>query len=435
MTPGARLQAAIELLDEIARAPSPADVVIGRWARGHRYAGGGDRRAIRDLVYGKIRHRRQIEWWLERSGAALDSRSSLIAALILIEQWEPAAVAAAFDGGRYAPSPLSAAEHRLVESLAAGVLDDPAQPADVRANVPAWLMPRLQDALGDETSVALDALAREAPVDLRVNTLKATRTAAEEILAADGIEAAETPISPLGLRLAGRVPLAASRAWRDGLVDVQDEGSQIVALIADARPGQQIVDYCAGAGGKALALAASMNNEGRIVACDTAAARLRRGRERLRRAGVGIVEEHVIGADDTAWRVENAGRFERILVDAPCSGSGAWRRSPDAKWRLTETELVALCDLQDRLLDEAAELVAVDGRLIFATCSVLKCENEARIAAFLERDPRFVPMPVARVCADILPGATVAVEGDVLKLAPHRHGTDGFFAAILERRR
>ena len=434
MTPGARLQAAIELLDEIARAQSPADVVIGRWARGHRYAGGGDRRAIRNLVYGAIRHRRQVEWWVERSGAPVDSRSTLIVVLSLIERQDPAAVMGAFDGGRYCPAPLSDPEGRLLESLAETTLDDPAQPADVRANVPAWLMARLEEAFGAETGAALDALAREAPVDLRVNTLKATRAEAAEVLAADGIEAVETPISPLGLRLAGRVPLAASRAWRDGLVDLQDEGSQIVALVADAKPGQQVVDYCAGAGGKALALAAAMNGEGRIVACDTAAARLRRGRERLRRAGVGIVEEHVIGTDDAAWRVENAGRFERVLVDAPCSGSGAWRRSPDAKWRLTETELVALCDLQDRLLDEAAELVAVGGRLIFATCSVLRCENEARIAAFRERDPRFTPVPVERICGEILPDAAGAEEG-VLKLSPHRHGTDGFFAAVLERGR
>jgi 16S rRNA (cytosine967-C5)-methyltransferase len=434
MTPGARFQAAIELLDEIAHARSPADVVIGRWARGHRYAGGGDRRAIRDLVYGAIRHKRQVEWWVERCGATVNVRSVLIAVLCLIEHRDPAAVTAAFDGGRYAAAPLSDPECRLLEALAEGVLDDPAQPADVRANVPAWLMTRLEEAFGAETGPALDALAREAPVDLRVSTLKATRAEAAAVLAADGIEAAETLVSPLGLRLAGRVPLAASRAWRDGLVDLQDEGSQIVALIADARPGQQVVDYCAGAGGKALALAASMNNEGRIVACDTAASRLRRGRERLRRAGVGIVEEHVIGPDDAAWRLENAGRFERVLVDAPCSGSGAWRRSPDAKWRLTETELVALCDLQDRLLDEAAGLVAVEGRLIFATCSVLKCENEARIAAFLERDARFALVPVERICAEILSGAPVAVDG-VLKLAPHRQGTDGFFAAILERRR
>ncbi len=434
MTPGARLQAAIELLDEIARAQSPADVVIGRWARGHRYAGGGDRRAIRDLVYGVIRHRRQVDWWIGRSGATEDARSRLIVVLSLIEHQDPAAVAAAFDGSRYGAASLSDSEFRLLETIANGTLDDPAQPADVRANVPAWLMARLEEAFGVETGAALDALAREAPVDLRVNTLKATRAEAAGILAADGIEAAETPVSPLGLRLVGRVPLAASRAWREGLIDLQDEGSQIVALIADARPGQQVVDYCAGAGGKALALAASMNNEGRIVACDTAALRLRRGRERLRRAGVDIVVEHVIGADDAAWRLENEGQFDRVLVDAPCSGSGAWRRSPDAKWRLSETELVALCNLQDRLLDEAAGLVAMAGRLIFATCSVLKCENEARITAFLERDPRFTPVPVEGICAEILPGAAVSAEG-VLKLAPHRQGTDGFFAAILERRR
>lgn len=437
MTPGARLQAAIDLLDAIDRGDTPADRIVARWGRASRFAGGGDRRAVRDLVYHAIRRRRQIEWWVERFGEAADGRMTLIVVLSLILGWDAATIAAAFGGGRYDPSPMTVTECHLLDFITGVALDDPAQPLDVRCNVPEWLLPRLAEAFGDETEAALAALARQAPTDLRVNTLKADRPAALKALAEDGIEAAETPHSPLGLRLAARRPLAASRAWRDGLVEVQDEGSQIVALIVDARPGQRVADYCAGAGGKALALAAAMANEGRIVACDTAASRLRRGRERLRRAGVAIAEERVLDAA-ADWRRANAGGFDRVLVDVPCSGSGAWRRNPDAKWRLTEEELTRLCGQQDRLLDEAAELVAVGGRLVYATCSVLRCENERAVGAFLARDPRFTIMPLATVWPAILPeilqDAPPAREG-FLELTPHRHGTDAFFAAILERGR
>lgn len=432
MTPGARIQATVDLLQEIGHGAAPADEIVAHWARRNRFAGGGDRRAIRDLVFEEIRHRRQLDWWLDRAGAAPLPRLRVIAVLVLVQRWEVARIAAAFGGDRYAAPALSDAERQVVEALAAQPLDHPDQPRDVRLNYPGWLDPMLSASFGDAIEPEMAALSGEATVDLRVNTLKADRAAAERTLREGGIDAAPTPLSPIGLRLAGRVQLAQSKAWRDGLVELQDEGSQIAALLVGARPGETVLDLCAGGGGKALALAAAMENSGRIVACDVSAARLRQGRERFRRAGVSIVEECVLSSDEDPWIVANAGAFDRILVDAPCSGSGAWRRNPDARWRLTPDGLVGLQGQQDRLLASAATLVRPGGRIVYVTCSILREENEARVAAFLGRADRFRVLPVPSVWADSVGVGCPALE-DYLKLTPYRHGTDGFFAGVLER--
>ena len=432
MTPGARIQAAIELLEAVEHGERPADWILQRWARANRYAGGGDRRAIQGLVYGAIRRRRQLVWWLDRGGVAEAPRAIVIAALALIEDWSPGRIADAFNGGRYSPAPLTAAEAALAERLAGWPLDDADQPVDVRGNVPDWLLPQLEADLGDGLAAELAALNTEAPVDLRVNTLKTDREMARTSLEAAGIAAAPTPLSPLGLRLQTRGQLTTSQAWRDGWIEPQDEGSQVVALLTDVSPGDRVADFCAGAGGKTLALAGAMENRGRIVACDIAEDRLRRSRARRERAGVTIVEERVLQEDADPWVAGNAGAFARVLLDAPCSGSGAWRRQPDARWRLTPDVLDEFCDLQDRLLTAAGGLVAPGGRLVYATCSVLACENAQRVAAFLDRTPDFAPVPIAGVWANCI-GSGCPADGDYLFLTPAKHGTDGFFAAVLER--
>ena len=266
-----------------------------------------------------------------------------------------------FDGARYAPAPLDAGEVAAGKRLAGAALDDPEQPLDVRCEVPAWLLPQLRAGLGADLERELAALSREAPLDLRVNSLKATRADAQAALAEEEIASAVGRFSPWALRLDGRRPIAATRAFRAGLVEVQDEGSQLIAALVGARPGERVCDLCAGAGGKTLALAAAMENRGQLVACDTLKGRLDRSAVRLKRAGAHNVTRRHLKSESDPWIKRHKSGFHRVLVDAPCSGSGAWRRNPDARWRLTPEGLEELTALQGRLLVSAARLVRPGG--------------------------------------------------------------------------
>jgi 16S rRNA (cytosine967-C5)-methyltransferase len=236
----------------------------------------------------------------------------------------------------------------------------------------------------------------------------------------------------LGLRVWERIPLATLPSFREGLVEVQDEGSQIASLLADARPGMRVVDFCAGAGGKTLALAAGMKNRGHIVACDVSERRLERSAQRLRRAGVSNAERRVLSSARDKWVKRHAASFDRVFVDAPCTGTGTWRRNPDAKWRLTPNDVDELVALQSEILDSACRLVKPGGRLVYVTCSLLREEDEAQVERFLAAHRDFTLLPVPRVWKAAV-GRASPVEDEMLRLTPARHGTDGFFAAILER--
>jgi len=277
------------------------------------------------------------------------------------------------------------------------------------------------------------ALCGTAALDLRVNRLKVEdREKARAALAREGIDAARTPLSPLGLRLFERVPLGTLETFRSGAIEVQDEGSQLAALLADARAGMRVVDFCAGAGGKTLALAASMENRGHLVACDIAAKRLERATERLRRAGASIVQRVPLTSARDKWVKRHAQGFDRVFVDAPCTGTGTWRRNPDAKWRLGPEDLAELAALQAEILDSAQRLVKPGGRLVYVTCSLLTEENEQQVAHFLARHPAFTLLPVGPVWRAVI-GTEAPAEGEMLRLTPARHGTDGFFVALIER--
>jgi 16S rRNA (cytosine967-C5)-methyltransferase len=427
MITAGRIAASIELLDIIETARKrPADAVANDYFRARRFIGSGDRRAISDRVWSVLRSRRRLEWWLKDSPV---TGRMLIAASLLTEGWALSGVVQTYSGGQYAAPALNAAEKSVLARVEGHTLDHPGMPDAIRLEVPDWILPLLTARFGDATPAELSALSTEAPLDLRANLLKATREEAQAALTAEGWESRLTPYSPWGLRIDGRRPVTSGPAFQTGLVEIQDEGSQLIAVMVDAHPGMRVVDWCAGAGGKTLAMASRMNNRGQIVACDVSRARLEGAAPRLKRAGVHNVERHLVESGDK-WLKRRAGAFDRVLVDAPCTGTGTWRRNPDARIRLTETDLAELVPKQAMILDTAQSLVRKGGRLVYATCSLLVEENEAQVAAFLLRHPDFAVVPLARAWPLESP---VPCAGEYLSLTPARHGTDGFFAAVLER--
>ena len=438
MTPGARVAATIELLDEIvSHSERPADLVANAYFRARRFIGGGDRRAVSDRVWSILRRYGQLAWWLERTRHPDRGGRAIVAAdLMLVEGLDMPGLEAMFDGGTYRPSRLDEAEYRALRQMEGHSLPHPEQPDWVRLNIQEWVAPHFREAYGEGWGREIAALDTPPPVDLRVNRLKATVEEAREALARDGIETEPMRYAPDGLRLRRRLSVVKGEAFQNGLVEIQDEGSQLVAALVDAQPGMQIADYCAGAGGKTLAMAARMNNKGRVVAMDVYESRLDRSAQRLRRAGAHNVERRAIDADNRKWLKRQAGAFDRVLVDAPCTGTGTWRRNPDGRWTLQPKDLEELLPKQSAILDAASKLVKPGGGLIYATCSVLPAENEKQIAAFLERNDRFEVVPVGALWRDVLstePPPEVE-NGPYLRLSPLKHGTDGFFAAALVRK-
>ncbi|ADP70942.1 Fmu (Sun) domain protein [Rhodomicrobium vannielii ATCC 17100] len=429
MQTGARLQAAIEILSEIRERGRPASVALADWGRSHRFAGSGDRAWIGNLVYDSLRRKGSLAFLMNCD----EPRPVALAALHCSWGLTADDIAVLCSGEEHAPEPLTAAE---IAGLESGDLS--AAPAHVQGDYPEWLAASFAAAFGARAIEEGKALANRAPVDLRVNTLKATR---DKVLKAfDRHNAVETPWSPIGVRLPPREGGArnpnveADPAHGKGWFEVQDEGSQIAALIADAEPRMQVADLCAGSGGKTLALAAHMQNTGQIYAYDADATRFRPIFERLKRAGARNVQ--TLQPGETAALDPLAGHMDLVLVDAPCTGTGVWRRKPDAKWRLSPAQLDERVATQSTLLDVAATLVKPGGKLAYVTCSILPEENQHQIEAFLARAPGFAAIDVARRAKDVL-GRTVetayAGEGHGLLLTPASHETDGFFIALLTR--
>jgi 16S rRNA (cytosine967-C5)-methyltransferase len=432
LTPGAQLAAAIDILSAIDTGEHPADDIAAGYFRRRRYIGAKDRAGIAGHVYAVLRQRVALDWWIQKHRAEIGPRTRLLTALVLIEGWRPEAIAAACDGGRFRPAPPTDAEQRLLRALVGRTLHHPRMSRAVANDLTEWLEPYLERVFGNGLEREMAALNAAAPTDLRVNLLKTGREAARRALAAEGVAAEPTPWSPIGLRLSQRVPLGRLTAFREGLVEVQDEGSQIAALLADARPGMRVVDFCAGAGGKTLALAAGMENRGKLVACDVSARRLEAATRRLRRAGVSNAERRVLTGERDKWVKRHKGSFDRVFVDAPCLGTGTLRRNPNAKWQMTPVDLVELVVQQQQILRSAARLVRPGGRLVYVTCSLLREENEEQAEAFLAAEPGFLLVPAAGVWRETI-GTPLPGGGRYLRLTPARHGTDGFFVAIFER--
>jgi 16S rRNA (cytosine967-C5)-methyltransferase len=431
MTPGARLSAAIDVLGDIEARRRPAADVLKDWGLAHRFAGSGDRAAIGGLVFDALRRRQSAAWLMEEA----TPRAILFGALKLERGMGADAIRKLADGGRFAPTPPTAEETRALASLR---LDD--APAHVRGDYPEWLDEKLAAVFGDDRVAEGAALARRAPVDLRVNTLKGERHAATVSLA--HLHAAATPWSPFGLRIALTAeakspPIQAEPAFIGGLVEVQDEGSQLAAMLAAPTPGETIVDLCAGGGGKTLALAALTRNRGRVIATDADIRRLAPIHARLARAGATNVEVRTPrGAAPVLDDI--AGAADLVVIDAPCTGIGAWRRNPDAKWRVRPGALEQRIRAQDEVLAQAAPLVRAGGRIAYITCSLLEEENGARVRAFLAAHPEYTVLPVEEAVRALPEPAkfqsAVLATPEGLTMTPRRTGTDGFFVAIMARR-
>ena len=431
MTPAARLSAAIEVIETIETQRIPAAQALKEWGTAHRFAGSGDRAAIAGLTWDVLRRRASSAFLMDDDSA----RARVLGMLKLERGLDGAAVAALCDGSRFAPQPLSEAERQALDSR---TLND--APAHVAGDYPEWLDGELAAVFGDDRVAEAAAMASRAPLDLRVNALRGKRDKVQAQLA--HLHAQPTPWSPLGLRIelgadARNPGVQAEEVFIKGAIEVQDEGSQLAALLTAAKPGEQVIDLCVGAGGKTLALAAMMQGKGRLIASDADKRQLAPIHERLSRAGVHNAEIRAPkGEADPLADIR--GSADLVVIDAPCTGTGTWRRNPDAKWRMRPGALDIRLAAQQAVLERAAPMVKPGGRIAYITCSVLASENNAQVQGFVARHPEFGPVPPAEVAAALwdkaeafLAAALVSPEG--LLMTPRRTGTDGFFVSVLKK--
>lgn len=424
MHPKALLEAATELVRRVLLFDHPADAVLSRFFREQRALGSRERATLAETAYAVLRRKRLYEHLALSGRGARERRLATLA----------------FHAPRdFLKSALTDAEKAWVDAC------DAVPPEDLRPehghNLPDWLAERLREQLGAEFDALAAALLQAAPLDLRVNTLQHKREPVAQELQALGISLTATPYSPWGLRLAGKPALQQFDAFKRGAIEVQDEGSQLLALLLQARRGEMVADFCAGAGGKTLAIGAAMRGTGRLYAFDVSAHRLDALRPRLARSGLSNVHPIAI-AHERDQRVKHLrAKFDRVLVDAPCSGLGTLRRNPDLKWRQSPQDVAELVLKQQAILASAARLLKPGGRLVYATCSLLTDENEAVAEAFAAAHADFEPLDVAALLQELkVPDAAAlctqdgAAPGRYLRLWPHRHGTDGFFAAVWQRR-
>jgi 16S rRNA (cytosine967-C5)-methyltransferase len=404
------------ILAQLLEFSGPADEALSRFFRTNRGLGRQERSFIAEGVFAVLRRKRS----LEAAAGSAAPRALLLAALLRVVGFSGRALEGALESGEMA----------LVSRIRGMRLEDLA-PA-VRADLPDWLWQKLAAERGEDEAMRIaHAMLNPAPLDLRTNLARIDRDAALQRLAADGFEASATRYSPAGIRLAGKPAINRHPLFSDGLLEVQDEGSQLLAWLLGPRRSEMIADYCAGAGGKTLALAMLMRGTGRVYAMDVSAKRLAALGPRAARAGITSIHPIALAGDNDARVKRLAGKIDRVLVDAPCSGFGTLRRNPDLKWRQSPQAAAELADKQARILESASRLVKPGGRLVYATCSILSEENEAVVDAFAARRPEFTELS----CGELLRAQRIALDaGNRLRLSPHLHSTDGFFAAAFERR-
>ena len=423
MKQASRIQGVIEILQRIGVSKIPMDNTIRDYMHGRRYIGSKDRADIVERVYRIMRHHARLGFMLEQAGAEDNARMRVLADLTLHNEDRTNL----FTGEKHAPEKLSEAELDSIGRFPR----EPDFPSAVSVECPEWAEGKLRGLFGDQFERQMEAMLQSAPLDLRVNTLKGTVDQAQALLAAQSVETETTPYSPFGLRVKGKAFMSVTKAFTKGLVEIQDEGSQLISLVCGAQPGMRVLDYCAGAGGKTLGVAAMMGNKGNIVAMDIDDRRLEKGRPRYRKASVHNVELRSLSDEkNRKWLRRQKDTMDIVLVDAPCSSSGTWRRNPDLRWRWYGPELEEIKAMQSDILERVADKVKTGGRLVYATCSLFPEENEEQVDQFLKAHPEY------RVLAlkDALPeGVDSPCEGPYLRLFPADHNTDGFFAAVLLR--
>lgn len=426
MKAGARIQSTIGLLDNVLKAHIPMDNIAGDFFRPRRYIGSKDRKDIVERLYWVIRHKARLIWWLDKLGAEHTARNFVL----LTCKANGEVPEHLFTGEKHQPDILSDTERDMLKSFDG--IDHKDMPEPVRLECPDWAYDALKKRFDDQFEDELLAMQDAASLDLRVNTLKCDMEKAANMLVAQNVTLERTAYAPDGLRLIEKAFLSATKAFAKGYVEIQDEGSQLIAHLCGAKPGMRIMDYCAGAGGKTLALAADMENKGSIVAMDIDEKRLERGRRRYRKAGVHNVELRAISDDQhKKWFKRQKETFDVVLVDAPCSSSGTWRRNPDLRWRFYGPSLDEIKVLQADILEKVAKCVRPGGRLVYATCSLLAEENEDQVQAFLKTHPEYQLTPVQDVWQLENPPE---LEGPYMQLSPAKHGTDGFFTAVMTRK-
>lgn len=428
MTPSARIAGLIDLLDIVLQAHIPMDVTAGDWFRHKKYIGSKDRAEIAERLYRIMRHRARYSWWLKQSKLGETARNFVLTDCAFHDD---RAEERLFDGngGQYATEALNEEEQAYLKGLHGKSIESDDMPQAVRLEIPDWAEKRMIKRFGDALEDEARAMMQPAGLNLRVNTIKSDRNAAIESLGKDGVTVEPTQFSPHGLQVIGKPYLAKTKAFAKGWVEIQDEGSQLIALACGAKPGMRVLDYCAGGGGKTLALAAEMKNKGSIVAADLDARRLERGRKRYRKADMHNVELRPLQDEQTKkWFKRQKETMDVVLVDAPCSSSGTWRRNPDLRWNFYGPSLEEIKAIQTDILSKVGKCVKVGGRLVYATCSLFEEENEEQIEAFLSQNPDFKVLPLSQALPK---DSALPCPDPYLKLSPHQSGTDGFFCAVL----
>ena len=427
MRPAAQVQASIELLDEISQTRYHADRLMAQYFRNNRYIGSKDKAAISEYVYGVLRKQLSYEYLLKKAEFSKESR--FLMALALREQDQH--LGDVYTGERY--QPVAFATPVLERLLAIDFADLETAPRHVQLNVPEWIAPRLEAALGERYEKEMEASNQRAQTDIRVNLLKSTVLQTQQMMAEAGYSPEPSGLSPWGLRFSQRVALFGLDAFKQGCFEVQDTGSQVLALVSQVKPGDKVVDFCAGAGGKTLAMAAMMENKGTIYACDVHSKRLEQLAKRTKRAGAHNVRTHLLSSENDKWVKKHRNIADVVLIDAPCTGTGTWRRSPDSRWNLQPEDLENLKALQQSILQSASRLIKPGGQILYATCSLLREENEDQISQFLNANAEFelgeLDLP------ETLKQNLHRIESrkHQLRLYPGLSGTDGFYVAALTK--